>query len=292
MTVTVGDSMPVGQPSPPTQRVVRVIELLAEQTGGRLTLAEIVRRTGFSRATAHAVLTQLTIDGWVAREDGQFAIGAGFVALARQAERGYPLRRLAAPMIHELAADLGMPAFLAERVAEQITVTELVGVPDMQWIRPGRRIALRPPVCREFVAWAPEAERQRWIDSAPPGARDRLHDVLEVICDRGYAVERLTGDHAEMIDALASLRDSPVSDTVRSRVAGLLAELTTIDYLPEESVGVVAVVTIGAPIIDSEGTVIASIVVCPNREMSADEMAHLGTSVAAAADRVAHALAR
>jgi DNA-binding IclR family transcriptional regulator len=292
MTVTVGDGESTGQPSPPTQRVVRVIELLAEQAGGPMTLAEIVRRTGFSRATAHAVLAQLTMNGWVTRENGQFGIGAGFVALARHAERGYPLRRLAAPMVHELAADLDMPAFLAERSGEQITVTELVGVPSMQWIRPGRHIALRPPVCREFVAWAPEAERTQWIDSAPVGARERLHDVLEAICDRGYAVERLTNDHAEMIDALASLRDSPVSDTLRSRVAGLLAELTTIDYLPEESVGIVAVVTIGAPIVDPDGAVIASIVACPNREMTAAEMARLGTTVAAAADRVAHILAR
>jgi DNA-binding IclR family transcriptional regulator len=119
-----------------------------------------------------------------------------------------------------------------------------------------------------------------------------LHDVLEAICDRGYAVERLTNDHAEMIDALASLRDSPVSDTLRSRVAGLLAELTTIDYLPDEAVGVVAVVTIGAPIVDPDGTVIASVVACPNREMTAEEMAHLGAAVTAAADRVAHILAR
>lgn len=290
MTLTVGDAESAGQPSPPTQRVVRVIELLADNPDTALTLADIVRRTGFSRATAHAVLAQLNSHGWVTREDGHFTIGAGFVALARHAERGYPLRRLAAPLVHELASDLDMPVFLAERQGTQITVTELVGLPAMDWIRPGRHIALRPPVCREFIAWSSEDEIERWIDSAPQGARDRLREVLEVICDRGYAVERLTADHAEMIDALASLRDSPVSDTLRSRVAGLLTELTTIDYLPSESVGHVAVVTIGAPVIDPTGAVVASIVACPNREMPADDLQRMGKATAASADRVAAAL--
>jgi DNA-binding IclR family transcriptional regulator len=270
--------------------VVRVVELLADNPGAALTLAEIVRRTGFSRATAHAVLAQLTRSGWVTREGGHFSIGAGFVALARHAERGYPLRRLASPLVHELASDLDMPVFLAERQAGRITVTELVGLPAMDWIRPGRHIALRPPVCREFIAWAPEDEIESWIAAAPEGARDRLREVLEVICDRGYAVERLTADHAEMIDALASLRDSPVSDTLRSRVAGLLTELSTIDYLPGETVGHVAVVTIGAPVIDPAGAVIASIVACPNREMLADDLQLMGKAVAASADRLAAAL--
>lgn len=292
MTLTVSDAESEGQPSPPTQRVVRVIELLADDPGAAITLAEIVRRTGFSRATAHAVLAQLTRSGWVTREDGHFTIGAGFVALARHAERGYPLRRLAAPLVHELAADLDMPVFLAERQGTRITVTELVGIPAMDWIRPGRHIPLRPPVCREFIAWSPEEDIEDWVGSAPDGARDRLREVLEVICDRGYAVERLTADHAEMIGALASLKDSPVSDTLRSRVAGLLTELTTIDYLPEESHGHVAVVTVGAPIIDPSGVVVASIVACPNREMLATELEQMGKAVVAAADRVAEAFGR
>lgn len=270
--------------------MVRVIELLADNPDATMTVADIVRRTRFSRATAHAVLSQLTRHGWVTREDGHFSIGAGFVALARHAERGYPLRRLAAPLLHELATDLDVPVFLAEREGTRITVTELVGLPAMDWIRPGRHIALRPPVCREFIAWSPEDEVERWIESAAPGARNRLREVLEVICDRGFAVERLTADHAEMLDTLATLRDSPVSDTLRTRVASLLTELTTIDYLPSESVGHVAVVTIGAPVIDPTGSVVASIVACPNREMPAEDLQQMGQAVAATADRVARAL--
>ena len=289
MTSTVGDDRAAGQPSPPTQRVVRTIEVLADSIDTPLPLAEIVRRTGFSRATSHAVLAQLTNDGWVSREAGNFSISAGFVALVRHTERGFPMRRLAASAARELAETLDMPVFVAERTGESITVTDVVGAPGLEWIRPGRRIALRPTVCREFVAWAPADEVQRWLDAAPEPARGRLRDVLDTIRDRGYAVERLTPDHAQMVDTLASLRNSPVSDSLRSRVDGLLTELTTIDYLADETVGQVAVVTVGAPIFDESGTVVASIVAVPDREMPADELHQIGDAIICAAGRVGEA---
>ncbi|PXW31725.1 UNVERIFIED_CONTAM: DNA-binding IclR family transcriptional regulator [Williamsia faeni] len=289
MTSTVDDGNGAGQPSPPTQRVVRTIELLASSIETPLSLAEIVRRTGSSRATAHAVLAQLTRDGWVTRHDGNFSISAGFVGLVQRAERGFPLRRLAASALQDMADTLDMPAFLAERTGESITVTDVVGTPELAWIKPGRRIPLRPTVCREFVAWSPENAITRWVDAAPAGARSRLRDVLDSIRERGYAVERMTPDHAHMVETLASLRDSPVSDSLRSRVDGLLTELTTIDYLSEEIVGRVAVVTIGAPIFDDTGAVVASIVAVPNREMPADELQQIGKAVVAAADRVGEA---
>ncbi|HEY9311788.1 IclR family transcriptional regulator [Williamsia sp.] len=289
MTSTVSDGNGTGQPSPPTQRVVRTIELLTTSIDTPLSLAEIVRRTGLSRATAHAVLAQLTQDGWVTRRDGNFSISTGFVALVQRAERGFPMRRLAASVLHHMAGTLDIPAFLAERTGESITVTEVVGTPALEWIRPGRRVALRPTVCREFVAWSPDDEITRWVDAAPTGARHRLRDVLGEIRERGYAIERMTPDHAQMVDALASLRESPVPDSLRSRVDGLLTELTTIDYLADETVGQVAVVTIGAPIFDESGRVVASIVAVPNREMSADELRELGKTVSHAAGEVSAA---
>lgn len=266
--------------------MVRTIELLADSIETPLSLAEIVRRTGFSRATSHAVLSQLTNDGWVTRQDGYFSISAGFVALVRHTERGFPVRRLAASAARDMADSLDLPAFVAERTGESITVTDVVGTPGLEWIRPGRRITLRPTVCREFVAWSPQDEIRSWLDAAPAQARDRLRDVLATIRDRGYAVERLTPDHAKMLDTLSSLRDSPVSDSLRSRVDGLLSELTTIDYLADETVGTVAVVTVGAPIFDESGSVIASIVAVPDREMPAEELHRIGKAVTSAAESV------
>ncbi len=272
--------------SPPTHRVVRVIEMLSRRPAEHLSLARIVRETGLSRATAHAVLTQLTLDGWTVRDaDGNYGLGLGLLAVARRAEAAFPLRRLALAPMREFAAAQNFPIFLAERDGESIIVTETAGTPTVPWIRQGRRLPLAPPVAREFIAWAPAAERDRWLDHADPGHRDRLLSVLAAVRDRGYSVERLADESAPVLEALAALRHSPVTDPLRNRLATMITDLITIDYLPDELGAENAVVTAAAPIFAGE-EVVASIVACPDTRLSAQRLTDLGTAVAATARRI------
>ncbi|WP_280269314.1 helix-turn-helix domain-containing protein [Nocardia wallacei] len=272
--------------------MVRVIELLSRHPADHLSLARIVRDTGLSRATAHAVLTQLTADRWTVRDaDGNYGLGLGLLTVARRAEAAFPLRRLALEPMRELSARRGVPVFLAERDGDAVLVTEVVGTPSVPWIRQGRRLPLAPPVAREFVAWAPDSERDAWLDHADPAHRDRLHDVLEAVRTRGYSVERLADDSAPMLEALAALRNSPVTDPLRHRLGGMIADLITIDYLPRELGEENAVVTVAAPI-HHGGTVTAAIVACPDTRLSATALADLGAAVKSTADGLASALTR
>ncbi|MEU6561925.1 helix-turn-helix domain-containing protein [Nocardia nova] len=272
--------------SPPTHRVVRVVELLSRHPDTHRSLATIVRETGLSRATAHAVLTQLTVDGWTVRDtDGNYGLGLGLLAVARRAEAAFPLRRLALAPMREFAAAQSFPIFLAERDGESIIVTETAGTPTVPWIRQGRRLPLAPPVAREFIAWAPAAERDRWLDHADPAHRDRLPSVLAAVRDRGYSVERLADESAPVLEALAALRHSPVTDPLRNRLATMITDLITIDYLPDELGEENAVVTVAAPIFAGE-EVVASVVACPDTRLSARRLTDLGTAVTATARRI------
>ncbi|WP_280221672.1 IclR family transcriptional regulator [Nocardia neocaledoniensis] len=277
----------VGVASPPTQRVVKVLELLARHATDRLSLARIVREAGLSRATAHAVLTQLTADGWTVRDDdGCYGIGLRLLAVARRAEAAFPLRRTAAPHLRALAERTGHPVFLAERDGDSIVVTEVVGEPSAGWIRAGRRLPLAPPVCREFIAWEPEAARRAWLATADPAHRDRLARVLAEIRSRGYSVERLVDDSTPMLEVLAGLRNSPITEALRAQLGSVITELITIDYLPEELGPENAVVTVAAPIRDERGAVIASVVSCPDSRLSSAALADLGAATIAAAESV------
>ncbi|MCM6773390.1 helix-turn-helix domain-containing protein [Nocardia sp. CDC159] len=278
--------------SPPTHRVVQVIELLSRRPAEHLSLARIVRETGMSRATAHAVLTQLSADGWTIRDaGGNYGLGLGLLTVARRAEAAFPLRRLAQEPMRELTARLRVPVFLAERDADSILITEVLGTPSVPWIRPGRRLPLAPPVAREFIAWAPESDRAAWLATADPTHRDRLLTVLDAIRTRGYSVERLADDSAPMLEALASLRDSPVTDPLRHRLNALIADLITIDYLPTELGPDNAVVTVAAPIFTTTPTTVtATIVACPDTHLSATELETMGAAVRATADRITQSL--
>ncbi len=270
--------------------MVRVIELLSRHPVEHLSLARIVRDTGLSRATAHAVLTQLTADGWTARDDdGNYGLGLNLLTVARRAEAAFPLRRLAAEPMRALSARRRTPVFLAERDTDAIVITEVVGTPSVPWIRAGRRLPLAPPVAREFVAWASDSERAAWLDRADPAHRDRLEAVLAAVRDRGYSVERLADESAPMLEALAALRNSPVTDPLRNRLGAMIADLITIDYLPNELGDENAVVTVAAPIHLGD-TVIAALVTCPDTRLSATQLAQLGTATATTAGTISAAL--
>ncbi|MFF0490676.1 IclR family transcriptional regulator [Nocardia sp. NPDC004068] len=264
-----------------------MIELLARRPTEHLSLARIVRDTGMSRATAHAVLTQLTADGWTARDpDGNYTLSLGLVTLARRAESAFPLRRLAQDPLRELVARLDVPVFLAERDNDTILITEVLGTPSVPWIRPGRRLPLAPPVAREFAAWAPAATRESWLASADPAHRDRLREVLTAVRTRGYSVERLADESAPMLEALATLRTSPVTDPLRNRLNAMIADLISIDYLPDELGPENAVVTVAAPIFLTPETVSATVVACPDRLLSAEELQKMGEAVRETADHI------
>ncbi|WP_228534090.1 IclR family transcriptional regulator [Nocardia sp. BSTN01] len=272
--------------SPPTHRVVRVIELLSRRPAEHLSLARIVRETGLSRATAHAVLTQLTADGWTVRDlDGNYGLGMGLLAVARRAEAAFPLRRLAADLLREFVAEQGFPVFLAERDDGSIIITEVAGTPSVPWIRQGRRLPLAPPVAREFIAWAPASERTTWIDHADPAHRERLLAVLDAVRARGYSVERLADESAPILEALAALRNSPVTDPLRNRLGSMITDLITIDYLPDELGAENAVVTVAAPIFAGD-RVIAAVVACPDTRLSAQHLTELGAAITATAEKI------
>lgn len=291
MTDTVGDHAHKRQSSPPTRRVVEVMSLLIDRADESLTLAEIVRATNIPRGTAHAVATQLCELGWLIRDnDNEFRLGPEFLTASRRAARLDVVAAAAAPAMKSLVEQTGVPAFLARRAGEVISVADQA-VPDSnpaQWTPPLKRMPLRPPLCREFVAWANPTDREQWLRQASADQRPRLTAVLKAIAARGYSIERITSHHRAIIDTLGNLEEMP--QQLRARMSELVSELSAIDYLPAELIDEVGVVSLGAPIFDADGVVTASIVLCLNSVMPADQLAELGARVSATAATVTAAI--
>lgn len=286
--------MPHRQASPPTARVVDLVDALA--LGARMTLTELTAATGMSRATAHAVLGTLVERGWVHRDESSktYTVGAALALLGRELVAARPADRLARETVAKLAADTGHAAVVVERVGDAVVVTEVVAAPGLSTsIAVGSRVPFAPPFGPAFVAWEAQEEQEAWLARAEevnPALAQRLREVLPVIARRGYSLERFDSSSAAVLQALALLQDDVLGEAVREVLGRVLATLTRVDFLPGELRGTHAVSSIASPVLDRSGRVVLNLALQPRGHFAAPVLRSLGESVAAAADAVTTSL--
>lgn len=248
--------------SPPTERVVAVVELLGDQPDGRFTLAQICRSLAISRATGHAILTTLAARNWVTRDPdtAAYSWGPALAGLANPAGTHRYRDDLQA-----LAAATGTQVHLSRRQGQTLVIDHTAGsCLTGPRIAPGLRTPLVAPFGREYVAWAGADAQKAWLEAIgqpSPAMRRRMTLVFKEIRDRGFAVDRLTKDYLRVYTALRALSGDGEVDAITAQLARAFADLTVIDVLPDEldDVGSHSVAIISAPIADGSGAVTMSV---------------------------------
>ena len=97
----------------------KAMAVLGVVEAGPCSLAELVERSGLSRATAHRLATALVHHGLLRRADGRFALGARAITLGRAADASWPLASAAGPVLVELRDRTGESAQLWVRDGER-----------------------------------------------------------------------------------------------------------------------------------------------------------------------------
>ena len=285
MNTKLGQADGPGQdPSPPTRRVVAVVELLADRTETPLTLADICRELGISRSTGHAILHTLCTCDWALRDpvSGRYSLGPG---LPTTSSPTAPMSRMLREPLHQLCAAIGMAVCISEVRGDSIAVIDSTAPGSARPpVRAGLRLPFVAPFGREFVAWAPAAARKEWLDAVGPVNdvyRARMPKILDEIRNRGYGIERLSDPLLRVYAALLAIDDGNVPDPVSVRLAGAVADLTIVDFLPGELTEVEAypLATISAPIFNTEGTVVMSVSAQPYRQLTQEEVRGIGARV-------------
>jgi DNA-binding IclR family transcriptional regulator len=283
----------MARPAPAALRALQVLDLLVTHAGQRFTLSEIVRRTAMSLGSAHAVLATLESSGYVRRHPatktyglGPALVAAGVVALDDQLGIREAIDR--AP---DLAARLGVEVVVTAPTAEEIIFLTRAGTPSPHGpdIREGERIPLVPPLGAVFLAWAPEAEVERWLARDPSTSKAqarRRRAALELTRQRGYAVAASSEVQRSFGAAASDLADAPGRQQLRSDLTDLLAAMAEGHYAVEAlepdrtyDIGVIA-----APVFDVDGVVVAAVTAtgfAPGR--SAGEIAAAADAVRASA---------
>ena len=283
MTSKVSLERPQSQASsPPTERVIAVIELLGSEPARQFTLAEICRSLDISRATGHAILTTLSAHDWVTRDPSTaaYAWGPAMASLTKPADslmyRGE---------LQTLAAQVGTQVSLTRREGRSLVVVETVGeCLTGPRITTGLRTPLVAPFGRDYIASATADVQNAWLEAIghpDPALRRRMAAVLKEIRHRGFVVERLTREYVRVYTALRALSADGEIDSITTQLARAFADLTTIDVLADEMDNAAAhsVATISAPIMDTDGAVVMSVTAAVFSTLRSDAIGDLGAKV-------------
>lgn len=115
----------VETPSAVLDRVSLVLD--AFDGPGRLTLAQIVRRTGLPRSSAHRMLERLVQLRWLRRNGRDYELGMRLVELGSLAVHQDRLHRAAVPLLHDLHRATGLVVHLAVLDGTDVVYLEKIG---------------------------------------------------------------------------------------------------------------------------------------------------------------------
>ncbi|MBE7160584.1 MAG: helix-turn-helix domain-containing protein [Williamsia herbipolensis] len=284
--------------SPPTDRVVDVMEMLAVEPDRRFSLAQISRAQGITRATGHAILATLVERGWVHRDDVDTTYGLGD-RMGSVFARGRAPGRVLDDLLRGLGRDLDMPVSLATLRGRFLVVTDTVAPASvLSQVAPGLALPVIAPFGREYVAWADDDVRAEWMRVAEPagaGLVSRLDAVLADVRGRGFTVDRLSRPLVRVHSALQALGDDLVVDGLSASLAAAYAELATIDVTDDEldGGGEISVATISVPV-GSRGrgqAVTMSLAAQPFARLSTSEIRRVAALLRDAAERAGNVLA-
>ncbi|MCW2500294.1 MAG: transcriptional regulator [Frankiales bacterium] len=245
--------MPGSTGSPPTRRVVEVLQLLA--AGEPLTASGVAQRLGLSGSTCAVLLAELGDAGFVARaDDKRYRLGVGLVPLVREVRRRFPLLGAADEVLDRLHTRTGLGCSLTRIDPDGLTVVAVAG-PG----RPGARFPLDPPYGVVAHAYRSAADIDQWTASLDRAARTRYRAVLAGIRERGYTAWGLESAAAplvgEMRQLLTSLADHPASGELRGHLVAVFARLGGQGWTPREldAGGELSLSYLLAPVLGDDG---------------------------------------
>nr|WP_090342636.1 helix-turn-helix domain-containing protein [Mycolicibacterium malmesburyense]CRL73150.1 transcriptional regulator [Mycolicibacterium malmesburyense] len=229
-----------GRASPPTERVVSVLDFLAENPGQRYGVSELARRLGLSKPTCLGIVTTLSDAGYLVRDptDKTYRLGPSLITLGHRAQESLRVSPAAREELRRLSSRFGVTAALSAVVDDRITLLDIVSPPGARpGVEVGQSYPFAPPVGLMFVLWDDEAERT-WLAKEPtlPLRTDteRLNRVIAECRADGYLVERLTPGGRRLYALMAGM-STQLPDELRALLGELVSDIGERVYLRGEN---------------------------------------------------------
>lgn len=238
--------------SPPTERVVAVLDFLARHPHDRFGLSELARRLELSKPTCLGILTTLADSDYLVRDaaDKTYRLGTRLISLGHTAQESMRVSPTARAELRTLSMAYDTTAALSAVIDDRITLLELVGPSSAdvgvsegrsgatgESVRVGQSYPFAPPVGLMFVLWDDEALRD-WLAKEPtiPLRTDseRLDRVIAECRTDGYLVERLTPGGRRLYAMMAGM-SSTLPQELRALLGEMISDVGERVYLSSES---------------------------------------------------------
>lgn len=228
--------------SPPTARVVRVLDFLSRNPHDRFGVSELARRVEMSKPTCLGIVTTLTDAGYLIRDsrDKTYRLGPGLITLGHRAQQSMRVSPAARDELRRLSRKFSTTAALSAVVDDRITLLELVAPAGARVaVEVGQSYPFAPPVGLMFVLWDDDAVRS-WLAKEPTiplrTDDDRLRRVIAECRSDGYLVERLTPGGQRLYALMAGMSAS-LPDELRALLGEIVSDIGERVYLRSENSG-------------------------------------------------------
>ncbi|GAA4475149.1 helix-turn-helix domain-containing protein [Rhodococcus olei] len=287
-----------GRRSPPTDRVIQVLDHLVARPERRFGLSELARTLDISKPTCLGILTALVSGGYLTRdvETKTYGLGPALIAAGRAAQRGFAVGPIVRPHLSALAAAFGAVCTASAVVGDQVMILEVATPPGVQSGRAAARVGqvypFAPPVGLMYVLWSHDDEFARWLrrDPAFPVVLDQglLRRVVDDCRERGYLVERLTPNGRRLFSLMAGVAGRDLPAELRELVGEMVSSLGERVYVGGEISADVEypVSLIAAPSYDADGRQALVLTLDVGGSISGVEIERRGRALAVAADAV------
>ncbi|WP_020666430.1 IclR family transcriptional regulator [Amycolatopsis nigrescens] len=283
--------------SPPTERVVRLLDFFVANGGAGFGLSELARELGLSKPTCLGIVTELSAGGYLVRDPVHktYRLGPGLIAAGRLAQDEFAAAALAGPRLAELSERYGTTCTASAVTGGQIVVLESAGPRGKTAVQVGQRYPFAPPVGLMYVLWGPDSGLTDWLAKPPilPMSLDRklLRRVVTECRARGYLAESLTAAGQRLHKLMSGVAAYDLPDELRELVGELVSSLGERVYLDAELSprGQLPVSLLAAPTFGADGRQELVLTLYVGDTISGAEIARRGAALAAAANAVTEA---
>jgi DNA-binding IclR family transcriptional regulator len=225
----------MARPAPAVDRIVALLDFLAEHPDDEYSLSELARRLELNKATAHSMLAALTDAGYLLRNPvaKTFALGPALVAIGNAASaRQLEIVEFARDEMRSLADELGVQCTASAVFGTEIVILARSGdvPPFIATVRVGDRLPYVPPLGTVFVAWSSTEEIDAWLRRVGPSATDvelaRYRRAVETVRRRGYSLGLEADARVRLGRALAEHEPA-----VTPKILGLIEDLGHEEYI-------------------------------------------------------------